>query len=37
MCGSSIEPSLRRHDMCFLFHREITQLPLKEKFGATGL
>ena len=37
MCGLSIEPFLRRHDMRFQFHREITQLPLKEKFGATGL
>ena len=37
MCGLSIEPFLRRHDMCFLFHGEITQLPLKEKFGVTEL
>ena len=31
MCGLSIEPYV------FLFHREITQLPLKEKFDANGL
>ena len=30
MCGLSIESSLRRHDVCFLFYGEISQLPLLE-------
>ena len=25
-----LESSLRRHDICFLFHGEITQLPLED-------
>ena len=30
MCGLSLETSLRRHDVCFLFYGEISQLPLLE-------